>query len=128
MKALVTIIAVLALSLTGAVASANQLALAPVTINGSQLTFAQLRVLEAQLGGRVEPGHYMVNARGCWLNLSTGASGCIGQGSASTDVHSRHGSGSRQGGNWNHWSNAAGGAVGGTADGCIYTTFGYSNC
>ena len=31
-------------------------------------------------------------------------------------------------GDWNHWSNAAGGAVGGSADGCIYTTFGWSNC
>jgi hypothetical protein len=42
---------------------------------------------------------------------------------------SRYGSGEWNGkGDWNHWSNAAGGAVGGTGDGCIYTTFGWSNC
>lgn len=41
----------------------------------------------------------------------------------------RWGSGSQYSdGSWNHYSDAAGGAVGGTSDGCIYTTFGWSNC
>ena len=101
--------------------------LAPVAINGTQLTVPQLRQLEAQLGSRIAPGNYLVNARGCWVNLPNGTSGCIGQGS--TDTFSRYGSGERTSdGSWNHWSNAAGGAVGGTSDGCVYTTFGWSNC
>ena len=41
----------------------------------------------------------------------------------------RRGSGSQYSdGSWNHYSGAAGGAVGGTSDGCIYTSFGWSNC
>ena len=101
--------------------------LAPVAINGTQLTTLQLGQLEAQLGTRIAPGNYLVNAMGCWVNLTNGTSGCIGQGS--TDVFSRYGSGSRGAdGSWNHYSRAAGGAVGGTSDGCVYTTFGWSNC
>ncbi len=101
--------------------------LAPVSVNGIQLTQAQWRALEATLGGPVPPGHYLTNPQGCWVNLTTGASGCLNGGGG--DVHSRYGSGSRDGrGSWNHWSNAAGGAVGGTSDGCIYTSFGWSNC
>ena len=53
------------------------------------------------------------------------SSGCVGNAS----VFSRYGSGERTSdGSWNHWSNAAGAGVGGTADGCIYTTTGWSNC
>ena len=108
-------------------ALANGLAPAPVAINGTQLTVMQLRQLESQLGTRIAPGNYLVNAQGCWLNLTNGTSGCLGQGSI--DVFSRHGSGSRNAdGSWNHYSEAAGGAVGGTSDGCVYTTFGWSNC
>lgn len=45
------------------------------------------------------------------------------------DYAGRWGSGSQYSdGSWNHYSEAAGGAVGGTSDGCIYTTFGWSNC
>ncbi|MEM1433162.1 MAG: hypothetical protein AAGG11_03835 [Pseudomonadota bacterium] len=101
--------------------------LAPVAINGTQLTVVQLRQLESQIGTRIAPGNYLVDGAGCWLNLSTGTSGCLGQGDV--DVHSRYGSGSRSAdGSWNHYSRAAGGAVGGTSDGCVYTTFGWSNC
>lgn len=101
--------------------------LAPVAINGTQLTVPQLRQLEAQLGSRIAPGNYLVDAMGCWANLTNGTSGCIGQGSV--DTFSRYGSGSRgSDGSWNHYSRAAGGAVGGTGDGCVYTTFGWSNC
>ena len=47
----------------------------------------------------------------------------------SYDYAGRWGSGSQYSdGSWNHYSEAAGGAVGGTSDGCIYTTFGWSNC
>ena len=94
-------------------------------INGQQLTSDQLAYLEQSIGSRIAPGAYLLNNNGCWVNLSTGASGCIG----SVDTHSRYGSGERTSdGSWNHWSNAAGGAVGGTSDGCVYTTFGWSNC
>ena len=109
-------------------------ALAPVAINGVQLTVAQVQQLEAQIGTRIAPGVYVVNAMGCWANLTNGTSGCIGQGGAAggqgtTDVFSRYGSGSRYSdGSWNHYSDAADGAVGGTSDGCLYTTFGWSNC
>ncbi|MEM6710036.1 MAG: hypothetical protein AAF648_14745 [Pseudomonadota bacterium] len=115
-------------SLTSLDVAAN--GMAPVAINGTQLSVVQLRQLEAQIGTRIAPGNYLVNALGCWVNLTNGTSGCLGQGgSGSSDVHSRYGSGSRDSqGNWNHWSNAAGGAVGGTGDGCVYTSFGWSNC
>lgn len=97
-----------------------------VAINGQWLTAEQLAVLQWQLGTTVAPGRYLVDPRtGCWANLDTRASGCPG----GRDTHSRYGSGERSGdGSWNHWSNAAGGAVGGTADGCVYTTFGWSSC
>ena len=98
-----------------------------VAINGQILTVQELGALEMQLGARIAPGSYLVNMQnGCWANLTTGASGCP---NTSVDTYSRYGSGSRDDqGNWNHYSEAAGGAVGGTADGCIYTTFGWSNC
>lgn len=101
--------------------------LAPVAINGTQLTVSQLQQLERQIGTRIAPGNYVVDGAGCWLNLSNGTSGCLGR--SGVDTHSRHGSGSRSGdGSWNHYSRAAGGAVGGTGDGCVYTSFGWSNC
>ena len=96
-----------------------------VIINGQSLTPMERAVLEAQLGARIPPGAYLLDAQGCWLNLGTGVSGCLGQG----DVHSRYGSGERTSdGSWNHYSNSAGMGVGGTADGCVYTTTGWSNC
>ena len=98
-----------------------------VAINGQRLTDSQLRALEIEIGAAVEPGNYLVNFNnGCWMNLNNGASGCS---TGTTDVYSRYGSGSRDAaGNWNHWSDAAGGAVGGTSGGCVYTTYGWSNC
>lgn len=52
---------------------------------------------------------------------------------AATEYNSRYGSGSNDGqGNWNHYSKPPGSStgmgVGGTSDGCIYTTTGWSNC
>jgi hypothetical protein len=103
-----------------------------VVINGQTLTTEQLHDLEMQLGAQIPAGNYLVNwNNGCWANLATGASGCLGQsgGSDSVDVFSRYGSGSRNSnGDWNHYSNAAGMGVGGTGDGCYYTTEGWSNC
>lgn len=100
-------------------------ALAPVMINGQQLSISQWQALSNVIGQPVMPGVYLVDGNGCWLNTSNGTSGCVG----SSDVFSRYGSGSRDGnGNWNHWSDAAGGAVGGTSDGCVYTSFGWSSC
>ncbi len=97
-----------------------------VAINGVRLTTAQLSLLEANLGTRVQPGSYLTDANGCWVNMTTGASGCLNQ---SGDVHSRYGSGSRYSdGSWNHWSELPEMGVGGTSDGCIYTTVGWSNC
>lgn len=96
-----------------------------VAINGQHLTQAQLSALESQVGTRIAPGAYLVDARGCWMNLSNGTSGCLG----SVDTHSRYGSGERSSdGSWNHYSRAADMGVGGTSDGCIYTTTGWSNC
>ena len=97
-----------------------------VIINGQLLNPAQKKVLENSIGTRIMPGNYITDGD-CWLNLSNGASGCLSSGTA--DYSSRYGSGSRSSnGDWNHWSDAAGGAVGGTSDGCIYTTYGWSNC
>jgi len=47
------------------------------------------------------------------------------------EYNSRYGGGSQYAdGSWNHYSSAAGGAVGGTSDGCVYTSVagGWSNC
>ncbi len=103
-----------------------------VSVNGVPLTQHQLAGLERQLGGRVPAGNYVLAANGCWMNLNSGARGCFGgsnSGNGSGDVHSRYGSGSRNGnGDWNHWSDLSKGGVGGTSDGCIYTTYGWSNC
>jgi len=47
------------------------------------------------------------------------------------EYNSRYGGGSQYAdGSWNHYSSVAGGAVGGTADGCVYTSVagGWSNC
>ncbi len=61
-----------------------------------------------------------------------GQSGCLSKtvgnyGANDTDIYnSRYGSGetnSQQ--DWSHWSDAAGGSVGGTGDGCVYTSFGH---
>lgn len=97
-----------------------------VIINGQTLSHAQKIALENSIGTRIVPGNY-VSDGDCWVNLSNGTSGCLS--SSTVNSFSRYGSGERSSnGDWNHWSNAAGGAVGGTSDGCIYTTFGYSNC
>ena len=96
-----------------------------VAVNGELLTQDQLYVLQVQLGTAIPAGNYLLDGQGCWLNLTTGESGCIG----SVSTHSRYGSGERTSdGSWNHYSNSAGMGVGGTSDGCIYTTSGWSNC
>jgi len=102
-------------------------AMSNVIINGQQLSVEQLYALQNHLGTRVAPGNYLSNTEtGCWINLSNGQKGCIQQ---SGSTFSRYGSGSRSSnGQWNHWSNAAGGAVAGDRNGCIYTSFGWSNC
>lgn len=100
-----------------------------VFVNGYELSPQELYAVEAQSGTRIPPGNYIVDGQsGCWAELNSGQSGCPGQ-SGGGSYTSRYGSGEYNGnGDWNHWSNAAGGAVGGTGDGCIYTTFGWSNC
>ena len=96
-----------------------------VAINGQVLTTVQVQQLEGSIGSRIEPGAYLVNAHGCWVNLTTGRGGCLD----SISTFSRYGSGERTSdGSWNHYSNSAGMGVGGTSDGCIYTTTGWSNC
>lgn len=97
-----------------------------VSINGQHLTVPQLRALQQQLGYRVQPGNYLYNAyNGCWANLSNGQSGCLGgRGGMRSN---RSGSGAWDGrGNWSSWSDYGGG-VGGTSNGCIYTS-NWSNC
>lgn len=96
-----------------------------VIINGQRLTQHQRAALERSVGGRIPAGVYLVDNNGCWVNVSTGAAGCLHQ----TSTFSRYGSGERTSdGSWNHYSNSAGMGVGGTSDGCIYTTTGWSNC
>lgn len=100
-----------------------------VAINGYLLSREELSQLQYQLGERVPPGNYIVDDRGCWMNLLNGQSGCLGGGQSSQPYHSRYGSGERTSdGSWSHWSNYSGTGVGGTSDGCIYTTTGWSNC
>ncbi|MCP5424768.1 MAG: hypothetical protein H6970_06825 [Gammaproteobacteria bacterium] len=97
-----------------------------VSINGYPLSTAELATLEANLGTRVMPGAYLYNQQnGCWLNTTTGYSGCLNNSGMYT---SRYGSGERNAnGDWSHYSDMTDGAVGGTGDGCVYA-FGWSNC
>ncbi len=100
-----------------------------VAINGQILSQQQLATLEMQLGTRIAPGSYVVDyGTGCWANLSTGQQGCGVGGGGNGAYTSRYGSGERNAnGDWSHYSNIAGGGVGGTGDGCVYA-FGWSNC
>ena len=116
---------VIVLAFTAYAHSVQASAWSNVAINGQRLTTAQLQQLEVAVGSRIAPGSYLVDNQGCWANLNTGQSGCLG----SVDTFSRYGSGERTSdGSWNHYSNSAGMGVGGTGDGCIYTTTGWSNC
>lgn len=105
-----------------------------VYVNGYELTAQELYVAQQSSGTRIPPGNYLYDGQtGCWLELNSGQGGCPGNASNGNSgggsYISRYGSGEWNGnGDWNHWSDAAGGAVGGTSDGCIYTSFGYSNC
>lgn len=100
-----------------------------VFINGYELSPQELHAVQIQTGTRIPAGNYIVDGNtGCWAELNSGQTGCPSQGSGGAYT-SRHGGGEwNANGDWNHWSDAAGGAVGGTGDGCIYTTFGWSNC
>ena len=52
-------------------------------------------------------------------------------GQGNYEYNTRFGGGSQYSdGSWNHYSSLAGGAVGGTSDGCVYTSVagGWSNC
>lgn len=50
-----------------------------VAINGQVLSSAELVSLQSRLNTRIAPGHYLVDPRsGCWLNIKTGRTGCIG--------------------------------------------------
>lgn len=98
-----------------------------VSINGQILSQEELTTLQQQVGP-ITPGNYLYDAQSqCWANLSNGTQGCLGNGSQS--YFSRYGSGERSSdGSWSNYSNAAGMGVGGTPDGCLYTTTGWSNC
>lgn len=114
------------LSLLVALQMTNTVYASGVIINGQLLSYAEKTAIEKQIGARIQPGNY-VSDGDCWVNMSNGASGCLSSGTV--NHFSRYGSGERNNqGAWNHWSNLANGGVGGTSDGCIYTTFGYSNC
>lgn len=125
---------VLGIALISGTLSAQTIGRTFVYVNGYELTPQELYVTQQQLGARVSPGNYLYDPQsGCWMELNTGQSGCPGNAGGGNpgggSYISRYGSGeSNANGDWNHWSNAAGGAVGGTGDGCIYTSFGWSNC
>jgi hypothetical protein len=120
------ITAAIALALVSGAATAQH---SNVAINGQVLSQQQLAALEMQLGTRIAPGSYMVDYRsGCWANLSTGQQGCGTGGGGNGTYTSRYGSGEwNANGDWSHYSNIAGGGVGGSGDGCVYA-FGWSNC
>ena len=121
MKKIVTVTASLAILVSAATAFASG-----VVLNGQVLSALEKAAMELQIGQPIPPGNYLSDGD-CWVNLSTGSSGCLSQ--QTVDTYSRYGSGSYDAaGNWNVYSGAAGGAVGGTSDGCVYTTFGWSNC
>lgn len=114
------------LSMLIALNMTNSVYASGVIINGMVLSYADKIAIEKQIGTRIEPGSYLSDGD-CWVNLTNGTNGCLSK--TTVNRFSRYGSGERNAqGDWNHWSNAAGGGVGGTSDGCIYTTFGYSNC
>ena len=98
-----------------------------VATNGYQLSYEELIALQLQLGVQIPAGNYEVDYQtGCWANLSTGQSNC---GASNSEYVGRSGSGSYDTqGNWNHYNSVSGFGVGGTSDGCIYTTSGWSNC
>ena len=122
-RPLVRFALVLTLCFGASVALASPLS--SVAINGQRLSEGQLYALQMQLRTVIPPGYYLLAETGCWVNLSTGTSGCFGV----TEIHSRSGSGERTSdGSWNHYSDSAEMGVGGTSDGCIYTTTGWSNC
>ncbi len=96
-----------------------------VIINGHHLSITELHQLQQQLGSVILPGIYYYDAQStCWINTTSGAKGCLkGQ-----QYTTRYGSGEWDSqGNWSHYSSVAGGAVGGSSDGCVYA-FGWSNC
>lgn len=67
-----------------------------VEINGQILSLAELASLESRLGTRIGPGNYLADPQsGCWLNITTRRTGCIGDPGI---YPSRHDSGKR---NWN---------------------------
>lgn len=67
-----------------------------VEINGQILSSTELISLESRLGARIGPGNYLVDPQsGCWLNITTGWTGCIGDPGM---YPSRNGSDKR---NWN---------------------------
>ncbi|MGE0623938.1 MAG: hypothetical protein AB7I04_10805 [Pseudomonadales bacterium] len=127
MKKILTLVLILLCS-AASLAMANPFQatdLSDVVINGQRLTRGQLDLMQMQLGAYIPPGIYLLDVSGCWLKVDSGEAGCLG----GMSVDSRYGGGERTGdGSWNHWSNAADMGVGGTADGCIYTTSGWSNC
>jgi hypothetical protein len=125
MKKTSTLKTLLALQI-GSLMLCSAAAASDVIINGRAISNTEKMILQQQIGQTIVPGNYISDGD-CWVNLSNGSSGCLSQGSVNS--YSRYGSGSYDNtGNWNVWSNAAGGAVGGTSDGCVYTSFGWSNC
>lgn len=53
--------------------------LSDVEINGRILSSKELVSLESRLSTRIGPGRYLVDPQsGCWLNINTGRTGCIG--------------------------------------------------
>ena len=50
-----------------------------IEIDGRVLGSAELVSLQSRLGVRVGAGRYLMDPRsGCWLNITTGWTGCIG--------------------------------------------------
>jgi hypothetical protein len=122
-RALMSVTLLAIIVLTATVSSAQP---SNVSVNGQILSVAELAELQKSIG-YIAPGNYVYDPNtSCWSNLNTGASGCLNN--ASGGYISRYGSGHSNATDWNHYSNSGGMGVGGTSDGCIYTTTGWSNC
>lgn len=100
------------------------------TINGQP---APQEVQVYMYNNGLPPGHYWLMQDGNWGTWDAyGNPVHLGNVNASGQYQSHQGSGAYGDGYWNHYTEnptgSGGFGVGGTPDGCIYTTSGWSNC
>jgi hypothetical protein len=57
-----------------------------VSINGKALSEHAVMALRAGLKIELPPGDYLLDGKGCWLNLATGVRGCLREGGDCADT------------------------------------------